>query len=344
MIRIQEDIDIKELHSFRISFKTKFWIDFDDPEGLIELLKQEPYKSLPYQIIGSGTNVLILPIFRGSLLHPVNINITILKETKEDILIEVGAGREWDSLVEWAVQHEFYGIENLSLIPGTVGGAVVQNIGAYGTEIEHHINKVEAINLETGTKQVFDSSQCDFSYRDSIFKRKTKKKWLVWKVQLILSKIPKYNLAYGNLAETVNSKGELNLANLRQLIIETRQKKLPDPKVMGNAGSFFKNPVITKAAYEKLLLSFPDMPSFPSNMDGFVKIPAAWLIEKAGYKGYRENNAGVYTKHSLVLVNYGGATSLNIFQLALRIQMNITNIFGINLEREVRVIKPDYLP
>ncbi len=342
MISIKEDIDIKDLHSFGISFINKFWIDFDDPQELIELLAQEPYKSAHYQIIGSGSNLLFLSAFRGSLLHPVNKEITVTSETKTEIIIEADAGLEWDSLVEWAVKHEYYGIENLSHIPGTVGGAVVQNIGAYGTEIKQLIIFVEAINLETGKKQVFNSSQCDFSYRDSIFKRKTKKSWLVWKAQFRLSKIPKFNLAYGNLAEHFKSQEELCLANLRQLIIKTRQNKLPDPKVLGNAGSFFKNPVITRVAHEKLLIRFPNMPSFPTNMDGFVKIPAAWLIERAGYKGYRENDAGVYEKHSLVLVNYGNATSLDIFQLALRIQVNITRIFGIQLEREVIVMPSSF--
>lgn len=338
MLKIRENINIKELHSFGISFENKYWIDFDNPEKLTSILQQEPYKSLPYKVIGSGTNVLFLPGFKGILLHPINQNINILNETSEEINIEVDAGIEWDTLVEWAVKKNYFGIENLSLIPGTLGGAVVQNIGAYGREIEQNIYEVEVIDLQSGEVKTFKHSQCAFSYRTSIFKDKKNQAFLVWKVKMSLSKKPAYNISYGNLAKAVKDYGELNLVNLRQVIINTRRSKLPDPELIGNAGSFFKNPVISLPQFKKLKDEYPDIPSYPTPVDGSVKIPAGWLIEKAGLKGYKQNDAGVYEKQALVLVNHGDASGMDIYKLSTYIQSEVYKLFGINIIPEVTII------
>ncbi len=338
MLKIRENINIKDLHSFGISFENKYWIDFDSHEELVSLLHQEPFNQLPHRIVGSGTNILFLPHFYGVLLHAVNQSITIIGENKDDVIVEVDAGVEWDSLVEWAVENNFYGIENLSLIPGTVGGAVVQNIGAYGREIEQNIEEVEAINLRSGDVKIFDRRLCSFSYRKSVFKDRNNKDYLVWKVRIKLSRKPDFNISYGNLADSLRNYGELNLSNLRNVIIDIRRSKLPDPKLIGNAGSFFKNPVIDLARFNELLKKYPDIPSYPTPLKALVKIPAGWLIEKAGLKGYRQGDAGVYEKQALVLVNHGNASGLEIFELSTYIQSKVLGEFGINIEPEVTII------
>jgi len=341
MFKIRENINIKRLHSFGISFQNKYWIDFDDPTELSTLLQTEPYRSLPYKVIGSGTNVLFLPGFKGILLHPVNQDIRVIKESQNNILVEVDAGVEWDSLVDWAVKNNYYGIENLSLIPGTVGGAVVQNIGAYGREIEQNIEEVELADLQSGEVKIYKKEQCRFTYRKSIFKEKDNQNSLVWKVKIRLSKKPELNLSYGNLAESLEHYGELNLSNLRQVIINIRRSKLPDPEIIGNAGSFFKNPVITISHFTKLHSKYPDIPSYPTPKEGFVKVPAAWLIEKAGLKGFRKNDAGVYDKQALVLVNHGKASGTDIYSLSTHIQEEVFNLFGISIYPEVTIIGPE---
>ena len=338
MIKVSENKNLKSLNTFGVSAATRYWIAFDDPDKLVDLLQKAPYKSLPKIIVGSGSNVLFARDFPGCIIHPENQEVSILTESDEKVDIEAGAGMEWDKLVVWAVDNGYYGFENLSLIPGSVGAAAIQNIGAYGIEVSSLIQEVQVLDINTGENFVLDKEECKFAYRTSIFKKKENTSWLVLNVRFSLSKIPAFNLTFGNLSKSFEETNDPTLETVRDLIIKTRQSKLPDPVSLGNAGSFFKNPYVTTEKLLKLHLIFPEIPFFPTKSKNMKKIPAAWIIEKAGWKAYRDHDAGVYEKQALVLVNHGDATGAEIQKLALKIQKSVNRLFGIMLEPEVRII------
>jgi UDP-N-acetylmuramate dehydrogenase len=341
MICVKENENLFHRNSFGVKAKSRYWISFDDPQQLVELINKEPYNTLPRLFVGSGTNLLFTGNYPGCLLHIDNEAINILEETEDQIRIEVGAGLEWDDLVQWAVDHEYYGIENLSIIPGSVGAAAVQNIGAYGVELGNLISEVHVVNIKNGESYLLSSNDCQFDYRYSIFKNSENKNLLVWRVRLILSKNLKFDLSYGSLAKTVQKSELINLDLVRQAIISTRQSKLPDYKTLGNAGSFFKNPIIPIDQFLQLQEQNPELQSYSTNTPDKVKVPAAWMIEKAGWKGYRHNSAGVYNKQALVLVNHGDATGSEIMELAMEIRGSVQKLFGIELEPEVTIISSE---
>lgn len=338
MIRVSENKNLKPQNSFGILARSKFWIAFDEPDQLFDLLKQEPYCSLPKLLFGSGTNVLFVRDFPGCIIHAENNDIKIISETDEKIDIEVGSGMGWDQFVIWAVSKNYYGIENLSHIPGSVGAAAVQNIGAYGVEIGKLILKVQILDINTGETFIIAGKDCKFAYRNSIFKKKENLSWLILNVTFSLSKIPEFNLSFGDLSSSFELDDQPTLQSVRDLIIHTRQSKLPDPQKLGNAGSFFKNPIVTTEELLRLHIEYPQIPSFPTKNKNHKKIPAAWLIQRAGWKAYRDHDAGVYEKQALVLVNHGNASGAEILKLALKIQKSVQKLFKINLEPEVVII------
>jgi UDP-N-acetylmuramate dehydrogenase len=265
--------------------------------------------------------------------------IEIVKEDNEHVYVKVGAGENWHSFVMFCVENNYAGVENLSLIPGNVGASPMQNIGAYGVEIKDVFHQLEAVHIKDKSVKRFDLVECEFGYRESVFKRKYKNQFVITSVTYRLNKIPKFNTSYGAINQELEKMGvkELSIQAISHAVINIRSSKLPDPKEIGNAGSFFKNPQIPKSQFLKLKEQFSDMPSFPVD-DQYIKVPAGWLIEQCGWKGYRKGDAGCYSKQALVLVNYGHAKGEEILQLSKHIIESVRKKFGVELEREVNII------
>jgi len=287
--------------------------------------------------IGSGSNLLFLKDFEGVVLHSAIKDITGTREDVDSAYLEVGSGVVWDDLVAYCVLNGLGGIENLSLIPGEVGASAVQNIGAYGVEVQDIILEVNAVEIETATVRTFSNEECHYGYRSSIFKNELKGKYIITSVLFRLDKKPKFKLNYQHLEEEVLKCGEVNLQTIRQTIIAVRESKLPDPKVLGNAGSFFMNPIIAKTLFVSLQEKYPNIPHYVVS-ETEEKVPAGWLIDQCGWKGKQIGRAGVHDKQALVLVNLGGATGAEIVHLAEQIQSSVKETFGIELRPEVNYI------
>ncbi|MBE50015.1 MAG: UDP-N-acetylenolpyruvoylglucosamine reductase, partial [Flammeovirgaceae bacterium] len=300
----KNNISIKKYNSFKVDHKIKKFYRIQSKEEMIKV-KRSISKNEKIIILGGGSNILFTKNFNGSILYNNILGKEIIKETKKNIYIKFGAGENWDKSVEFCVKNKWYGIENLSLIPGSVGAAPIQNIGAYGTEIKDYIYEVSGINLSNGKSQIYENKLCNFSYRNSIFKGKLKNIFFITHVTIKLSKSKKLNLSYNEVKKYFRNKksNEITIDNVRKKIIEIRESKLPDPKKLGNCGSFFKNPLVDFYFFNNLKNKYPDIIGF-KNSNG-MKISAAWLIEKCGWKGYKKDNIGVYKNHALVLVNYG---------------------------------------
>ncbi len=326
-------------NSFRINHLCDYYMSVFEDSEIRECLDWAYNKNLPVLIIGGGSNLLFTTDFCGLILNISIIGIKIVKENESHIWLEVGAGVVWNDLVQYVVERNWGGIENLVLIPGKVGAAPIQNIGAYGVEVKETIESVTALDRLTKDRIVFQNEECHFSYRDSIFKSSHKDRYIITSVTFKLSRHPSLNLNYGLVKEEMEkeSSGEWSIKKVSETISRIRKSKLPDPEQLGNAGSFFKNPEIPESKYAELLKNYPDMPSYPTQ-ENMKKIPAAWLIEKCGWKGKRFGNYGVHEKQALVLVNYGGASGLDIYQLSIDIQESIKATFGVDLEREVNLV------
>lgn len=338
MIRFFEDYPLKPHNTFGVDAKAKFFFEFTEPEDLqVFLRSNNSWRDERILILGEGSNILFLNDFDGLVIRPNIPGIKTVGEDRNHVWIEAGAGEIWDELVQYAVAYELGGIENLSLIPGTVGAAPVQNIGAYGQEVCNTVQKVAGIDLETMQMKEFNAEECQFGYRNSIFKTELKGRFIITTVVFRLHKFPEYELGYGQLEKRVREKGGVNLWNIRETVVEIRRSKLPDVKELGNAGSFFKNPVVEKEFAEKLKMQFEDIPLYPAG-ENKVKLAAGWLIEKAGWKGKREGDAGVHEKQALVLVNHGNATGQQIFELSENIRRSVFEKFGVGLEREVNCV------
>lgn len=338
MIRAYSDYSIKKHHTFGTDATTKYYFEFTETEDLAGFLAtNKDWQNWQILILGEGSNLLFVNDFQGLIINPNIPGIKIAHEDRNNIWLEVGSGVLWDDLVEYAVFNDWGGIENLSLIPGKVGAAAVQNIGAYGMEIQNRIESLSGFDLETQTEYSLGVADCLYTYRDSIFKNQLKNRFIVTSVVIKLDKFPEYILNYGDLKSETEKLGSINLRNIRNAVIGIRESKLPDPKVAGNAGSFFKNPVIETQQAEQLLASYPNMPHYPSSI-GKIKLAAGWMIEQCGWKGFRRGDAGVHEKQALVLVNYGNATGKEIFELSEEIKRSVHEKFGIELEREVNVI------
>ena len=325
-------------HTFGMDVKTSVFIEYTSVDELKQILQQENLSDKKWLHIGGGSNLLFTGDYEGVILHSAIKGTEIVYEDDESVHVRVGAGEVWDDFVAYTVNQDWYGAENLSLIPGEVGASAVQNIGAYGMEAKDLIVKVEALEVTTGNDSVFTNTECRYAYRESIFKKEWKGRYIITYVTYRLSKRPQFHLDYGNVKGELEKQGcELTLKNVRDVIIRIREAKLPDPKVQGNAGSFFMNPVIPRMQYESLLAKYPEMPHYKVDEE-WVKVPAAWMIDRCGWKGKRMGNAGVHDKQALVLVNCGGATGQEIITLSQHIQQSVYESFGIAIVPEVNFI------
>lgn len=335
---IREEYSLRALNTFGIHATAAYYVSYSSVEDLETLVRDEYFQESRCLHIGEGSNLLFLTNFRGVILKSEIKDITLISEQEGTILLRVGAGLLWDDLVAYAVEHGYYGVENLSLIPGQVGAAAIQNIGAYGVEIQQVVHSVEAIHRRTGERRVFERDECQYAYRHSFFKEPEASDWIVIYVTLSLSREASLNLGYADLQRYFESSDiEPSLASLRKAVIEIREAKLPDYKSLGNAGSFFMNPIVTAERASELLKAYPSMPHYPQ-ADGTVKLAAGWLIEQVGFKGYREGDAGVYEKQALILVNHGEATGTDIARLAESIREKVQEVFAVQLTPEVRYI------
>ena len=337
-MHIQENISLKPYNTFGIDVTAKHFVSASNIDDLKQILslKEHPNKL----ILGGGSNMLLTKDFNGLVVHINLKGIEIISENDNTVIVKANAGENWHEFVLWCINNGFGGIENLSLIPGNVGTAPIQNIGAYGVELKDVFESCEALSLETKSLRSFSKSECNFGYRNSIFKQEAKGQFIITNVNFKLSK-QNYNLSinYG----AITSQLELMKANnptiqdISKAVISIRESKLPNPKEIGNSGSFFKNPVISKTLFNTLLENFKDIPSYPISEDK-VKVPAGWLIEKAGFKGKRFDDYGVHKNQALVLVNFGNARGTDILNLSKLIQKTVERIFGIFIEAEVNIL------
>lgn len=338
MIRYYTDFSLKRHHTFGTEASAKYFFEFTEMEDLQHFLAtNNTWQENEILVLGEGSNLLFLDDFPGLIIYPNIPGIRIINEDRNHVWLEAGAGVNWDQLVEFAVFNRWGGIENLSLIPGKAGASAVQNIGAYGMEIQDRVGTVTGFDLKTMSEYTITASDCQYAYRDSIFKHQLKNRFIITSVVFKLDKFPEYILHYGDIKKEVEKMGDVNLRNIRQAVIQIRESKLPDPRVVGNAGSFFKNPVVDSSFAEPLLNAYPTIPHYPS-ADGQVKLAAGWLIDQCGWKGFRRGDAGIHERQALVLVNYGNATGREIFNLSEEIRQSVQEKFGVQLEREVNVI------
>jgi UDP-N-acetylmuramate dehydrogenase len=336
-MQISEHFSLKDFNTFGLEVEARYFCEFASEQELAELLSSPLFKNNQHLVIGRGSNLLFLRDFEGLVLHSAMCNIRIKTLNSCTVLLEVESGVLWDDLVAYTVERGWQGIENLSLIPGETGAAAVQNIGAYGVELKDVVHSVRTMNLETAEIKVFSADECQYAYRKSVFKNELRGKYIITAVDIELRLEPVFNLNYQHLENEVLKRGGINLQNIRQTVIEIRESKLPDPKVLGNAGSFFMNPVVDSLFFISLQQQFPAIPHYILAPDE-VKIPAGWLIEHCGWKGKNVGNAGVHDKQALVLVNRGGATGAEIALLAQIIQQDVKNKTGIDLVPEVNFI------
>lgn len=333
MIRIEDNYNLLSHNTFGMNVTAKRFVEYATEEELKEVI---PSLSGDVLHIGGGSNLLFKGDYDGTILHSAIRGIEVEEEMDDEVLVRVGAGVVWDDFVAYAVERGWGGIENLSLIPGEVGASAVQNIGAYGVEAKDVIALVEGIELTSGQKRYFGTIECDYAYRHSIFKTYLKGKYAVTYVTFRLKKHPVLKLEYGNIKAVLGDSGDKTIADVRQAIIDIRNAKLPDPKVMGNAGSFFMNPVVSREKFLALQKDYPQMPYY--EVEGGVKIPAGWMIDQCGWKGKSMGRAGVHDKQALVLVNLGGATSEEIIALCDAVCKSVMKKFGIDIHPEVNFV------
>ena len=327
-------------NTFGIDARAEAFVEYASVAELREVLDGASSLPQPLLHIGAGSNLLFVSDFGGTVLHSAIKGIKgieVAGEAGGSVCLHVGAGELWDDFVDDCVSHGWHGVENLSGIPGEVGAAAVQNIGAYGAEAKDVVSAVHAVEIRTGRERVFLNRDCRYSYRQSVFKGELKGMYAVTHVDFTLQKAGAFRLDYGNLREELGKYPEVNLANVRRAVISIREAKLPDPKTLGNAGSFFMNPVVDPGVYERLHRDYPDMPCHAAG-GGRVKIPAAWLIDRCGWKGKTVGRAGVHDKQALVLVNRGGASGRDIVALAEAIRLSVKERFGIDIRPEVNMI------
>ena len=326
-------------NTFQMDVRAALYVEYNSVDELCQFLSSTDFEHHRNRFIhiGAGSNLLFAGDYNGLVLHSAIHDLEVVEDTSEYQLLRVGSGYVWDDLVAYCVDHKLAGIENLSAIPGEVGASAVQNIGAYGVEVCDVIDRVEAIDLQ-GTPRIFTKEECQYGYRDSIFKRELRGKYIITHVVYRLMKSPAFKLGYGDLRARVEAEGDPTLDAVRKAVTAIRDSKLPNPKELGNAGSFFTNPVIPREQYDTLKSKFPDIPSYPID-ETHVTVPAGWLIEHVGWKGRALGHAAVHDRQALVLVNKGGATGAEIMQLAHRISQDIYAQYGIRIVPEVNYIQ-----
>ena len=336
MIREFNEINLASRNSFHVEQSARRLIEFDSEEDLQPIFGREPIGR--WMVLSGGNNILFTEDYDGVLLTPVSQRIEPVEENDERVVVRVGAGVEWDDLVAWAVERGLWGLENLSLIPGKAGAAPVQNIGAYGAEAKDVIRSVRFYDTAEGAMRTLGREECAFGYRESIFKQELKGRVVITEIEIELSKRANPRLGYGDVEREVERLGGATLANIREAICSIRRSKLPDTAVLGNAGSFFKNPVVERAVAERLLADYPEMPHYAAADPAKVKLAAGWLIDRAGLKGYREGAVGVHERQALVLVNHGGATGGEVIALARKVQAVVKQTFGVEIDTEVNIL------
>lgn len=336
MIRETADAPLRQRNSFHVEERAERLIEFDRKEDLDLIFgKGRPER---WYVLGGGNNILFTRRFEGTLIKPAATGITVIGEDTDTVTLRAEAATDWDRMVAWCVERGLWGAENLSLIPGTVGASPVQNIGAYGAEAAGIIYRVHLYDTLRREHVTLEKADCRFAYRDSIFKHELRGRTVITAVELRLGKHPAPNLAYGDLKAQVESRGGASIANIRNAVCAIRRSKLPDPDTLGNAGSFFKNPVVDNATAERLREEDPACPVYPVSAHGMCKLAAGWLIDRAGLKGFRMGRVGVHERQALVLVNFGGATGNEVIALARYVQDRVFDRFGVRIEPEVNIL------
>jgi UDP-N-acetylmuramate dehydrogenase len=340
-MQVQQNYSLKKDNTFGLDVYAAYCAKFHNGDELHELM--ENYQQIPLKmVLGGGSNVLFTKNYDGLILRNKIPGIKVIREDEEHVFVKAGAGVRWHDFVTYCVENNFGGVENLSLIPGNVGASPMQNIGAYGVEIKDVFYELEAFDLHGKNMVVFGSNECEFGYRESVFKKKLKDQFAILSVTYRLNKYPSFNISYGAIEAELKAMNleTLNIKAISDAVIKIRSSKLPDPKLIGNAGSFFKNPVINKNGLKRIQknkIPILNIPFYEIDEDHF-KIPAGWLIEQCGWKGYRKGDAGCYDKQALVLVNYGKASGKEIYDLSEEIKISVLEKFEIELEREVNIM------
>jgi UDP-N-acetylmuramate dehydrogenase len=337
-MEFQKNISLKEFNTFGMDINCSLLYNITSENEIINILDSEEYQNNKHLILSGGSNLLFTTDFDGLILKNNIKGIEVVFEDNNHTYLKVGSGENWHDFVLWTIKQGLSGLENMSLIPGNVGTAPIQNIGAYGVEVKDVITKVRGINLEEKKLFTLSNVDCDFRYRDSIFKNKLKDKIIITEVIFKLSRESQHNTKYGAILEELqNLELEISTANISKAVISIRERKLPNPKKLGNSGSFFKNPIINNTQFSELQKKFSEIVGY-KNSETETKIAAGWLIEQCGWKGYRKGDAGVHKNQALVLVNYGNAKGEEIIALAKEIQQSVKDKFGINIHPEVNII------
>lgn len=337
---IKRNVSLKAYNTFGIEAKADYFAEVSHVNELEELLRQFDFKTTPLLILGGGSNMLFIDDFKGLVLKNNLQGIEIVFEDEHNLRVKAGGGVVWHELVLWSVSKNLGGIENLSLIPGSTGASPIQNIGAYGVELKDSFYDLEVTEILTGNTKTFSHADCNFGYRNSVFKNELKGKYIITSVTLQLKKQPVFNTSYGAIEQELkkNNIDKPSVKAISDAVIAIRKSKLPDPAVLGNAGSFFKNPEISQQQFEELQKAHPVIPHYPA-AHGNIKLAAGWLIEQCGWKGKRMGNTGSHKDQALVLVNYGGAKGNEVYQLALDISKSVKEKFGVDIQPEVNLIK-----
>jgi len=336
-MKIEQQFSLKPYNTFGFESVAHYWMAFTHCDDLYELFSSETWQATSKYLLSGGSNVLLKPEVEGLVLHSAIKGIEVMEESDEGVLVKVGGGEDWDAFVAYAVNKGWYGLENLSYIPGMVGTSPIQNIGAYGVEVKDTLERVVYFDTKTLTEKSLSNKACLFGYRDSIFKQHLKGRAIITHVYFRLTKKAAVQMGYGQLHDAVLAQGAATPAAVRQAVIDIRRQKLPEPEELGSAGSFFKNPYVGNLQLSKLLAAYPQMPHYAVDANRF-KIPAGWLIDQCGWKGFRAADAGVHKQQALVLVNYGKATRAEILDLAGKIEHSVKHSFGIRLHREVNLL------
>jgi len=338
-MQVSENVSLQRYNTFGMDVQARYFAPFASLQELQELTQDTRFQQLPNMILGGGSNILFTGDFNGLVLKNELKGIALVGQDDQFVYVKAGAGENWHQFVLHCIEHNRAGLENLSLIPGNVGACPMQNIGAYGVEIKDCFQELEAWHLQDKKVVTFNNADCAFGYRESVFKRQYKGQFVILSVTYRLRKHPVFNTSYGAIEEELKQMGvqELSIKAISQAVINIRRSKLPDPAEIGNAGSFFKNPTVTAEQFESIRSAHPNIVAYPV-AGGHYKLAAGWLIEQCGWKGFREGDAGVHARQSLVLVNYGHATGQQVYQLSQQVLDSVHGKFGVELEREVNIV------
>lgn len=340
MPQIQTHFNLRHYNTFGLDVSCKYYAEIHSIQDFIDLTGSPEYRSSKHLVLGGGSNILFLSDFEGLVIRNCLRGITVLEENGDEVIVKAAAGEVWHDFVSWCIERGYGGLENLSLIPGCVGASPMQNIGAYGVEIKDHFVRLEALSMNDASHRIFTKEECRFGYRESVFKHELKNQYFITGVSFCLSKRPSLNTAYGAIAAELKAmKAESpGIADVSKAVIAIRSSKLPDPKILGNAGSFFKNPEVTAETHDSLKKRYPELVAYPLE-NGRYKLAAGWLIERCGLKGFEQHGAAVHDKQALVLVNKNNASGRGIYALSEHVMQTVHINFGVWLEREVNVVE-----